>query len=114
MPITCTCTFAVKASTCVREHRFRTTTCPLESKPTKWNTFFPKSMPAPEVSWNASCPALYNFESSAADHPINWLRRPVSCPSDAAAFTSLHLAVSRYAKDCCRNPHRVIASLAHR
>src|ERR1700676_505802 len=46
MPINCTCTFAVKASSCLREHFLRITTLPVKSSPTKGKTVLPKSIPS--------------------------------------------------------------------
>src|ERR1700681_1708397 len=46
MPINCTSKFAVKASSCLREHFLRITTLPVKSSPTKGKTVLPKSIPS--------------------------------------------------------------------
>src|ERR1700747_191693 len=45
MPISSTCMFAVKRSSCVRENFLRTTTSPRRLSPTRWKTVLPRSMP---------------------------------------------------------------------
>ena len=105
MPVNCTCKFAVKASSCLREHFLRSPPYPSNLVPPSEKLSYPNRYRARVISWDASFLARYRVTEilRRASHYVDGssMRNPKWTYRDA--MTAFRVSVEEFEKNVAGN-----------